>query len=322
MALAHCRFGGENTPAGGARRWRIANIKVQYGRHGGEGHHLHFVHKRASTEACGLMEKRLQLCRRCHSLVSADRVIEAMKRLLLIALTFIAALALSGGAMAATPPPTPRVVPDSMAERMKPCTICHSTEDRVGRDGYYPRIAGKPKGYLFNQLRNFRDGRRYYRPMALLLANASDPYLLEMAEHFAALKQPYPPPERIVLSPAETRLVEKLIREGDPARKIPPCVECHGKQLMGTTPFIPGLLGLPRVYMIAQLGAWKNGGLMRGRTPDCMSDVAKQLTNEEIIAVAAWLASQPVDGRMEAAESLPVEMAKRCGSTVFGGALQ
>jgi hypothetical protein len=26
-------------------------------------------------------------------------------------------------------------------------------------DGYYPRIAGKPAGYLYNQLLNFRDGR-------------------------------------------------------------------------------------------------------------------------------------------------------------------
>jgi cytochrome c553 len=267
------------------------------------------------------MEKRLQLCRRGHSLISADQMIEAMKRLLLLVLTFIA-LAFNGGAVATTTPPTPHVVPDSMAERMKPCTICHGTEDRVGRDGYYPRIAGKPKGYLFNQLRNFRDGRRYYPPMALLLANASDQYLLEMAGYFASLKQPYPPPERVVLSPAETRRAEKLILQGDPARKIPACVECHGKQLMGTAPFIPGLLGLPRVYMIAQLGAWKNGGLMRGQTPDCMSEVAKQLTNEEINAVAAWLASHPVDGSMEAAESLPVEMAKRCRSIVLGGAPQ
>ena len=243
-------------------------------------------------------------------------MIEDIKQLLVVVLAFIAVPGFAGGAAAAAP----REVPDTMAERMKPCTICHGTQDKAGRDAYYPRIAGKPKGYLFNQLRNFRDGRRYYRPMALLLANASDQYLLEMADYFATLKQPYPPPERTVLSPAETRLAEKLIHQGDATRKIPPCVECHGKQLMGTAPFIPGLLGLPRVYLIAQLGAWKTGGLIRGQTPDCMSDIAKQLTHEEINAVAAWLAARPVDGSMDAAESLPVEMAKRCGSIVLGGA--
>ena len=303
------------------RHWRTANIKVQYGRHKGEECRVltGFMHKHRAWRigTYGRAD-----CNFANTAIPSVQVsIEAMKRLWDIVLTVIATLALNGGAAGSTPPPTSHITLDTMAERMKPCTICHGTEDRVGRDGYYPRIAGKPKGYLFNQLRNFRDGHRYYRPMALLLANASDQYLLEMAEYFSALKQPYPPPERVSLSPADARLAEKLVHQGDLARKIPPCVECHGKQLMGTAPFIPGLLGLPRVYMIAQLGAWKNGGLMRGQTPDCMSEIAKQLTNEEINAVAAWLATRQVDVSMEAADSLPVEMANRCGSIVSRGAL-
>ncbi|MDQ3186620.1 MAG: cytochrome c4 [Pseudomonadota bacterium] len=209
-----------------------------------------------------------------------------------------------------------------MAERVKACVACHGPEDRMGRDGYYPRIAGKPQGYLFNQLRNFRDSRRYYRPMALLLANVSDQYLLEMAGYFSALKQPYPPPERISSSPDEIKLAQKLVNQGDPSRKIPPCTECHGKELMGTAPFIPGLLGLPRVYMIAQFGAWRNGGVMRGQTPDCMSEIAKQLSSEETSAIAAWLAAQPVPENAGPVATLPVEMARRCGSIVQRGGVQ
>jgi len=217
---------------------------------------------------------------------------------------------------------SPVNVPDTMAERVKACVICHGTEDRVGRDGYYPRIAGKPEGYLFNQLRNFRDGQRYYRPMALLLADVSDQYLLEMAAYFSALKQPYPPPERTASTPDELRLARKLINQGDAARKIPACVDCHGKQLMGTVPFIPGLLGLPRAYMIAQFGAWRNGGVIRGQTPDCMSEIAKQLTPEETNALAAWLAAQPVPENAGSAAALPVEMARRCASIVQRGSAQ
>lgn len=213
-------------------------------------------------------------------------------------------------------------VPDTMAERVKPCIVCHDLEDKKGRGDYYPRIAGKPEGYLFNQLRNFRDGQRYYRPMALLLSNMTDSYLVEMAAYFSTLKQPYPPPERMVSSPAEIRLAQKLINQGDPARKIPACTECHGKELMGTAPFIPGLLGLPRVYMVAQLGAWRNGGLIRGQTADCMSEIAKQLTTEEANAVAAWLAAQPVPQNGSPATVLPIEMAKRCESIVHGGTLR
>ena len=83
-----------------------------------------------------------------------------MKPLLVVVFAFMVS-GFAGGAVAAAQ----HKVPDTLAERMKPCTICHGTEDKAGRDAYYPRIAGKPKGYLFNQLRNFRDGRRYYRPM-------------------------------------------------------------------------------------------------------------------------------------------------------------
>jgi cytochrome c553 len=243
---------------------------------------------------------------------------ELMKILDLILLIACTGFTIAAGfAIAAAPID----VPDTMAERVKACTICHGQENRVGRDGYYPRIAGKQEGYLFNQLRNFRDGQRYYRPMALLLADVSDQYLLEMAAYFSALKQPYPPPERMISTPAEIGLARKLINQGDPTRKIPACVECHGKRLMGTAPFIPGLLGLPRIYMIAQFGAWRSGGLIRGQR-DCMSEIAKQLTPEETNTIAAWLAAQPVPENAGPAPALSAEMARRCESIIQRGSIQ
>ncbi|SEO52016.1 Cytochrome c553 [Nitrosovibrio sp. Nv6] len=229
-----------------------------------------------------------------------------------------ACLLFTASVMAADIPPV--YAPDTMAERVKACVICHGPEDKAGRDAYYPRIAGKPEGYLFNQLRNFRDGRRHYRPMALLLEGLPDQYLREMALYFASLQQAFPPPEPMTASPAEVALARKLITKGDSVRKIPACVECHGKDLMGTAPFIPGLLGLPRVYIIAQFGNWQHGALMRGQTPDCMSEIAKQLTTGEISAIAAWLAAQPVDESLKKADSgatLPPELARRCSSVVL-----
>ncbi|MGE5115265.1 MAG: c-type cytochrome, partial [Betaproteobacteria bacterium] len=89
----------------------------------------------------------------------------------------------------------PQRFEDTMAQRMLACTGCHGKEGRAGSDGYYPRIAGKPAGYLYRQLVNFRDGRRRYAPMTALLDPLSDAYLREIAEHFAALEIPYPPPQ-------------------------------------------------------------------------------------------------------------------------------
>ena len=75
---------------------------------------------------------------------------------------------------------------DTMAQRTLACTACHGKEGRAAPDGYYPRIAGKPAGYLYNQLINFRDGRRQYGLMNRMLQPLSDAYILEIAQHFAA----------------------------------------------------------------------------------------------------------------------------------------
>lgn len=207
-------------------------------------------------------------------------------------------------------------VPDTMEERVKPCIICHGPEDKTGRDAYYPRIAGKPDGYLFNQLRNFRDGRRHYRPMALLLEGLPDAYLREMAAYFASLEQAFPPPEPMKASDVDAELARKLIHRGDTARNIPGCVECHGTDLMGIAPFIPGLLGLPRVYIMAQFGNWKHSAVMRGKTPDCMSQIAKQLTSAEATAISSWLAAQPVPKYRDTIPVLSAELARRCSSII------
>lgn len=211
---------------------------------------------------------------------------------------------------------------DSMDERVKACTICHSAEDKVGRDAYYPRIAGKPQGYIFNQLRNFRDGRRYYQPMVILLENMSDEYLREIAQYFSSLQLPYPDPERIKMQPEEIKLARHLIYSGYPKRNIPACSACHGDILMGVEPAIPGLVGLSRAYITAQLGGWRNGGIMRAQTSDCMSEIAKQLTESEVNIVAKWLANQPVYGKPSSFDVLSSELVDRCSRTILenGGA--
>jgi cytochrome c553 len=56
---------------------------------------------------------------------------------------------------------------------------------------------------------------------------------------------------------------------------------------------MPGLLGVSRDYLNAQLGAWRTGQ-RRAHAPDCMAQIARALRPEDVTAVAAWLAAQPV----------------------------
>ena len=209
------------------------------------------------------------------------------------------------------------VFEDSMAQRMLACTLCHGKQGRAAPDGYYPRIAGKPAGYLYNQLRNFREGRRHYALMVGLVDPLSDAYLLEIARYFSALELPYAPPPVVSALGGEQALAQRLVLHGDSTRRLPACVACHGPALTGVAPNVPGLLGLPRDYLNAQLGAWKTGQ-RHADAPDCMAHIARALGNDEVAAITGWLASQvlPADTRPVAVATVrpATDTALRCGS--------
>ncbi|WP_427915542.1 c-type cytochrome [Ramlibacter sp. MMS24-I3-19] len=203
-----------------------------------------------------------------------------------------------------------------MAQRTLACTACHGAQGRAGPDGYYPRIAGKPAGYLYNQLLNFRDGRRHYAAMTRLIDPLSEPYLLEIAQHFSGLELPYDVPRAPQAAPELLKRGRQLATHGEPASKLPACVACHGAALTGVQPNTPGLLGLPRDYINAQLGAWRTGQ-RRAHAPDCMAQVARTLTPEDLNAVSTWLAAQPLPARTRAVDRLPEPTPIACGSAAM-----
>ena len=207
----------------------------------------------------------------------------------------------------------PLRVPDTLGQRLMACTLCHGKEGRATNTGFFPRIAGKPEGYLYHQLRNFREGRRNNAGMTALLDPLSDAYLHEIAAHFSSLELPYPPPAPTDASAQLLTQGERLVRQGDAARELPACVACHGAALTGVRPNIPGLLGLPRDYLIGQLGGWQTG-LRQALEPDCMAHVAKRLAPSDVSAVAAWLANQPLPMGTHPAAALPEAMPLRCGA--------
>lgn len=193
---------------------------------------------------------------------------------------------------------------DSISQRTLACTGCHGASGRAAGDAFFPRIAGKPAGYLFNQLRNFRDGRRHYGLMSGMVALLSDAYLREIAAHFSALDLPYPAPIGAPMAADAQQRAQELVQHGDPARQIAACTACHGRELTGVAPNVPGLLGLPRDYVNAQLGAWKSGQ-RSAQAPDCMAALARELSPQEVSDISAWLALQPLPANTRAAAAAP-----------------
>ncbi|MFC7517365.1 c-type cytochrome [Herbaspirillum sp. GCM10030257] len=208
--------------------------------------------------------------------------------------------------------PTVRQI-DTTAERVAACAACHGKAGRATRDGFFPRIAGKPAGYLYNQLVNFREGRRQYPLMNAMVAHMSDAYLKEIAQYFADQQLPYPPAQPSAFSRATLEHGRGLVIHGDASRNIPACIACHGKNLTGATSNIPSLVGLPRDYLNAQFGAWKSGA-RHAAIPDCMAQISRALQPADIQAVSAWLASQPVPDDMTPASAASMKLPLDCGS--------
>jgi len=229
---------------------------------------------------------------------------------------FAFALLFAGAAQAQVSPRP--MVPDTLAQRLLACTSCHARVDARGNpvnDSYFPRIGGKPAGYLYNQLQNFREGRRQYPLMTYLVEHLPDAYLREIAGHFAAQPPAAHAAQAVGIAPSVLERGRQLVVDGDGARKIPACVACHGARLTGVEPAIPGLLGLPRDYVNAQFGAWRNKA-RRAHAPDCMAEITARLSLEDVNAVSSYLASQPVpaDPRPAAATAIARPLPLACGS--------
>lgn len=202
---------------------------------------------------------------------------------------------------------------DTIERRMQACTICHGERGGGIPNVAFPRLAGQPADYLAAQMRAFRDGRRTYAPMAFLMARQTDAYFDEIAAFFAAQV----PDRRVVEArarlPVDRAAFEagrSLVVDGRPQANVPACAACHGAGLGGTLPLIPGLAGMPRDFLIEQVGSWKSGA-HRSPKPNCMAEIATRMSNADIVAAATWLSLQQPDVR-PVARTGPLPLA--CGS--------
>lgn len=202
---------------------------------------------------------------------------------------------------------------DSIAARVQGCVTCHGQSGQGTNNGYFPRIAGKPAAYLYNQLVAFRDGNRRYPPMNYLVAYLPDTYLREIAEHFAKQRPPFAAREAASADAATMKRGQSLVTAGDASKGIPACIACHGAGLTGMEPGIPGLVGLRPNYIVAQLTRWRVGE-RHAAEPDCMKRVAARLSDTDITAVAAWLSQQYPPKNPSPESSNLVRMPFACGS--------
>lgn len=151
-------------------------------------------------------------------------------------------------------------------------------------------LVGLNEGYLFRAMTAYQDGTRINPVMSMNVDNFAEQDLRDLAAYFAQLPVPQP-----AASSAPQELLnagEKLATLGNWDAYIPPCSSCHGPNNLGVDENFPRIAGQHASYIEQQLKAWQQG--QRSSDPvQLMEAIAKRLSDEQIKAVAAYLASQP-----------------------------
>lgn len=216
-----------------------------------------------------------------------------MKRILLRSLLAFSGLLLSVGAFAAPD------IPDTMEQRLAACTKCHG-DFGYGQENnpHIPRLAEKPAGYLYKQMLSIKAGEGQSKIMEYAMRQLSTDYMRKIAHYYAEQQVPYHQHAIPEMTDAQLQRGEQLVKEGDMARGVPACQQCHGPALTGVKPMIPGIINQPFDYMVTQLNLWRNNKRSVEST-HCMWVVANRLMPTDVQAVAAWLAVQPIPEQRE-----------------------
>ena len=151
-----------------------------------------------------------------------------------------------------------------------------------------PRLAGQQRAYIEVQLKAFRIQSRgdhaAHEYMWGIAATLSDDVVTALADYFAEQK----PAAGIAAGNKDAAARGRVLFEnGSPARGVPACTGCHGAAAEGLAVF-PRLAGQHGEYLFIQMQAIRN----RLRDSPVMHGLIKQLTDEEIVSLAAYLESK------------------------------
>ncbi len=165
------------------------------------------------------------------------------------------------------------------------CALCHGVTGH-SISPTFPNLAGQTDTYLQTQLHAFRDQTRA-DPDALsymwgMAAQLSDATIQAIASYYAVQA-----PSRA--KTGDARLMargKQIFEEGVISQGIPACATCHGLQARGNDVF-PRLAGQHADYLVKQALVIQRGL----RASPIMHDVIKDLSHDQLRAVAAYLES-------------------------------
>ena len=165
------------------------------------------------------------------------------------------------------------------------CTMCHGAQGMSGSDA--PNLAGQFPEVVIKQMHDYKTGKRSSPIMEQIGKALPEQAVADIAAYYADL------PKARTAPTTYDETLPALVRVGDPLRNIAPCISCHGgvDQKLGT----PWLEGMPKSYLVAQLGAFA-AGTRRNDSQAQMRNMARGMTPREIEEVAEFYAHKAGPG--------------------------
>jgi cytochrome c553 len=157
------------------------------------------------------------------------------------------------------------------------CAGCHG-ENGVSTTENIPSLAGQQDQFIQWQLVYFRAGSRKNEAMQPIVEQLSNDDIRNLGAYFASLT----PPKSTLDSDAD------LSKKGAQAAVGRRCASCHTHSYAGTKG-VARLTGQREEYLTKALRDYKSGARFGG-SGGAMTDVAYPLNDEEITALAHYLA--------------------------------
>jgi cytochrome c553 len=158
------------------------------------------------------------------------------------------------------------------------CTACHG-EGGISQTENIPSLAGQPDQFIQWQLIFFRGGSRKNEQMQPIAEQVSNEDIRALGAYFATLTPPK------ATTPDDNPDLSKKGAQAAAGRR---CASCHTDSYAGTKA-VARLAGQREKYLVKALHDYKSG-VRSGGAGAAMTDVAYPLSEEEITALAHYLA--------------------------------
>ncbi|WP_100640871.1 c-type cytochrome [Marinobacter salexigens] len=173
------------------------------------------------------------------------------------------------------------------------CMACHQADGsgmNIAGGESWPRLAGLDAAYISRQLHDYKSGARSNASMMPFVNMLNEQQIQDVAAYYASLPATQGKGSEGA-DEATLKRGQQLAERGDWSDYIVSCKSCHGPDNQGAGDVFPGISGQHAGYIKAQLQAWK-AGARKNDTQDLMGSIARRMSEDDIHAVAVWLASQ------------------------------